>query len=95
MNFKVTLEAEKDKLEKSLDGYTVKKIQGINYLYRQWREGSKVVSDYIGRAKKSQIGAGKRLRLVKWLLKNQNKFIEGLKLLKELQKKAEEEKKSS
>jgi len=52
MNFRVTLETEKDRLEKSLDGYTVKKIQGINYLYRQWREDSKVISDYIGRAKR-------------------------------------------
>lgn len=93
MNFKVTLEAEKKKLEEILNGFTVKKIQGINYLYEQKREGTKIVSEYIGRAKKSQVGAGNRLRLVKWLLKNKDRFIEGLKLLQELQKKSEERKK--
>lgn len=87
MNFRAALDREKSRLESLLDeGISIKRIDGRHYSYKQIREDGKIKSKYIGVADPSQVGIRKRLRLIAWLLKNRDKFIDGLKLLQELNK---------
>ena len=87
MDYVDVLNREKVRLELIVDTeITLKKIGSRHYSYRQVREGKKVRSKYIGIADTSQIGLHKRLRLVNWLLKNQSRFLDGLRLLQELRK---------
>ncbi len=85
MDYKAALESEKARLESTLEsGITIKKIDGKHYKYKQIRENGKVRSEYRGVAHPSEIGIKKRKRLVDWLIKNQDKFLDGLKLLQEM-----------
>ena len=89
MDYKAALSQEKARLDALLgSGITIKKIGGKHYQYRQVRENGKVKSEYIGVALPEQLGIRGRLKLVNWLLKNQDKFIDGLVLLQEMRRPA-------
>lgn len=89
MDYKAALTQELERLNLLLgSGITIKRIGGKHYQYRQVRENGSVKSEYIGVALPEQIGVKGRLRLVKWLLKNQDQFIDGLVLLQDLKKPA-------
>ena len=88
MDYKAALETEMARLESALEsGITIKNIDGKSYKYRQIRENGKVRSEYLGVAEPSEIGIKKRKRSVAWLIKNQSKFLEGLRILQELKDK--------
>ena len=89
MDYRATLTQEKERLNTfSEAGITIKKIGGKHYQYRQVRENGKVKSEYIGVALPEQLGIRGRVKLVNWLLKNQDKFIDGLVLLQEMRRPA-------
>jgi hypothetical protein len=85
MDYRAALFQEKVRLDSLLEAdITIKKIGGKHYQYRQFRENGKVRSEYIGVALPEQIGVKGRLRLVNWLIKNEDQFIDGLRLLQEM-----------
>jgi len=82
MDYRAALFQEKKRLDSLTEaGITIKKIGGKHYQYRQVRENGKVKSEYIGVALPEQVGLKKRMRLVNWLIKNEDRFIDGLRLL--------------
>lgn len=90
MDYSKTLLREKNWLNLFMDsGITIKEINGRYYKYRQIRKGLKIESEYIGIVDISQKDMRKKLRLIDWLLKNQNFFLEGLQLLQELRNKSD------
>lgn len=85
MDYKEALEKEKSRIGFLLEsGITIKKIDGKYYKYRQVRIKDKIRSEYLGVADQEQIGLRQRLRIVEWLLRNQEEFIDGVKVLQEL-----------
>ena len=87
MDYRAALDQERKRLSSLADsGITIKTIGGKHYKYRQIRVNGKVKSEYVGVAESSEIGIKKRLRLVNWLLKNEDRFIDGLRLLREVQR---------
>lgn len=67
MIYRDILEKELNKLELDRKGYTVKRIKGKIYLYRQERNGDKVVTKCEGQIQEEDIlgSAITRIRLVK------------------------------
>jgi hypothetical protein len=61
-------------------GQTIKVIKGKAYLYDQ--SGS--LAKLIGPATETQVKDFKRASRIRWLLKNEARFVESLKLLQEL-----------
>ena len=88
MDYRAALTQEKERLNTfSEAGITIKKIGGKHYQYRQVRENGTIKSEYIGVALPEQVGVKGRLRLVNWLLKHEDQFIDGLRLLQEMRAK--------
>lgn len=85
MDYKEALEKERSRIGFLLEsGITIKKIDGKYYKYRQVRIKDKIRSEYLGVADQEQIGLRQRLRIVEWLLRNQEEFIDGVRVLQEL-----------
>lgn len=89
MNFKETLEEEKKRLESlvPIPGISIKYIKGKPYLYKQTWDGFKRTCTSLGRATDEQADSKalrEKLRLINWLLENEQMYIDGLKILGEL-----------
>jgi hypothetical protein len=85
MDYKIILERERVRISSLLEpGITIKKIDGKSYKYRQVRIGEKIKSEYLGVADAEHIGLRNRLKMIEWLISNQESFFEGIKILQEL-----------
>jgi hypothetical protein len=89
VNFKEILEGEKKRLESLIPeaGTSIKYIKGKPYLYKQTWDGFKRTCKSLGRATDEQADTKalrEKLRLMNWLLENEQMYIEGLKILGEL-----------
>jgi hypothetical protein len=88
MNFKEILRKEKDRIEALVPaGTTIKYIKGRPYLYIQSWDGIKRSCTSLGRATDEQAdtkGLREKLRIINWLLENEEVYLEGLKIIAEL-----------
>jgi hypothetical protein len=88
VNFKETLEKEKARIEALVPiGTSIKYIKGKPYLYKQTWDGFKRTCSSLGRATEEQAdtkGLREKLRIINWLIENEEMYIQGLKILNDL-----------